>query len=723
MFLKLFINKNFYLYSIFFVLFFLGISFLNSAYAAIGNATWPSGTINCDRHGFYRSEVCYFDLSIDPANKQLYFQRVYDLQIKGDGITSKQFFSSCFSPYTGYGSGNGPCIIREAQRDTKGNWDILESDASERIDPDYSSDINYLNVLLNVTDGDIKGNIDAEDRRMSDLGLTAPGTVQQNTDFQISWTSFESFKITLSYAGAGISCDLPSGSSVFERGSTTCRMSQPSGSAQIKVDFEGPWGNAGNQPLKDYRTADVTVTSNPTPIPTPTPTPGGGTPTPTPPEGTPTPTPPAGGDCSPKNQSVSVNQNVSINVASGFNPYSWSAPGGDPTSDNDPNFNTVYHSAGNYTAAVTHSGGTYQCFVSVSGAAPTPPPPEQCIPNGQACGGNASRCCSGYCPSIQGAPDLCQSQSQPPPPPLGTFQARGYVYRDLNTTSCCNGVRDPGEPVLSGEEVRLARGEETITKTTADANGFYRFTNLSAGNYRVSHTIPSGYVRTTDDSAAFSVGPDFVHDFGIYAPGPAGPSVSNVTVTEPNYCISGPAATVTWTYSGASPQSAYQVQIDDQGSFQTPEWDSGKVLNSGTSNSTPQGLLAFNTTYRARAKAWDQGNVASDWAVSSSWKTPNNAYPQVNFIFTPQNPAPNVQIQFTDQTVFYSGNPSNWSWAWLFGDGGSSTQQNPVKSYAGNGTYNVTLTATDNANQSCSITKPINIQIPNPIWKEVNPGG
>jgi len=37
------------------------------------------------------------------------------------------------------------------------------------------------------------------------------------------------------------------------------------------------------------------------------------------------------------------------------------------------------------------------------------------------------------------------------------------------------------------------------------------------------------------------------------------------------------------------------------------------------------------------------------------------------------------------------------SWVWSFGDGGSSTVQNPVHTYAGAGTYSVTLTATNSA--------------------------
>ncbi|OHB23598.1 MAG: hypothetical protein A3I22_03050 [Parcubacteria group bacterium RIFCSPLOWO2_02_FULL_40_12] len=203
------------------------------------------------------------------------------------------------------------------------------------------------------------------------------------------------------------------------------------------------------------------------------------------------------------------------------------------------------------------------------------------------------------------------------------------------------------------------------------------------------------------------------------------PTASTVTVTEPNYCLSGPAATIGWTYSdsGGSPQSAYQVQIDDQGSFNSPEWDSGKVLSSGTANSTPQGLLQFNTTYKARVRVWNGSDVVSNWTESTSWKTPNNAYPQVDFIWIPLTPNAGQSVQFTDETVFYSGNQSNWDWDWLFGDGGSSNQQNPTHAFNPTNTYNVTLTAEDNQGYFCSITQPVNVQKSNPIWKEVNPGG
>ena len=203
----------------------------------------------------------------------------------------------------------------------------------------------------------------------------------------------------------------------------------------------------------------------------------------------------------------------------------------------------------------------------------------------------------------------------------------------------------------------------------------------------------------------------------------AAPSVSNITITEPNYCLSGPAATIGWTYSDAtgSPQLAYQVQIDDQGSFNSPEIDSGKINSNSTSYFTGQGILQFNITYRARVRVWNGYDQVSGWTTGSSWKTPPHAYPQVNFTWSPTNPALNQPAQFTDQTTFY-GNPNGRRWNWIFGDGGSSTQQNPSHTYNAEGVYYSTLTATDNSNQACSTTKgPISIQKPIPQWIEIAP--
>jgi PKD repeat protein len=68
-----------------------------------------------------------------------------------------------------------------------------------------------------------------------------------------------------------------------------------------------------------------------------------------------------------------------------------------------------------------------------------------------------------------------------------------------------------------------------------------------------------------------------------------------------------------------------------------------------------------------------------------------------------------LNITFTDQS---SNTPT--SWAWAFGDSGTSTEQNPVHQYTAAGNYTVTLTAT-NAGGSDTETKTNYITISAPI--------
>ncbi|HQW85944.1 MAG TPA: PKD domain-containing protein, partial [Flavobacteriales bacterium] len=56
-----------------------------------------------------------------------------------------------------------------------------------------------------------------------------------------------------------------------------------------------------------------------------------------------------------------------------------------------------------------------------------------------------------------------------------------------------------------------------------------------------------------------------------------------------------------------------------------------------------------------------------------------------------QNVCEGVAAQFSDQTVTEPGNPV-MQWAWDFGDGATSTLEDPTHLYAGNGGYTVTLT-------------------------------
>jgi len=73
------------------------------------------------------------------------------------------------------------------------------------------------------------------------------------------------------------------------------------------------------------------------------------------------------------------------------------------------------------------------------------------------------------------------------------------------------------------------------------------------------------------------------------------------------------------------------------------------------------------------------------------------------FAWTPVVPAPNDIVTFTDQS---GGAPT--SWQWQFGDGSSSTSQNPTKQYTTAGTYTVALTVYRN-DTSASTTRTITV--------------
>lgn len=78
------------------------------------------------------------------------------------------------------------------------------------------------------------------------------------------------------------------------------------------------------------------------------------------------------------------------------------------------------------------------------------------------------------------------------------------------------------------------------------------------------------------------------------------------------------------------------------------------------------------------------------------------AGPTASFTMSPDgNPVVGQTVQFTDTS---SGGPT--SWAWDFGDGQGSAQQNPAHAFGGPGTFQVTLTAS-NASGSTQLVQAV----------------
>jgi len=209
------------------------------------------------------------------------------------------------------------------------------------------------------------------------------------------------------------------------------------------------------------------------------------------------------------------------------------------------------------------------------------------------------------------------------------------------------------------------------------------------------------------------------------------PSATNLGVRQPDYCISGPAAIFSWTFTDPDlhypacneRQTAYRLQVDNNSNFSSPEDDSGKVRSSLNSYATPLGKLSYNTTYYWRLMVWDRIDVASGWISGPSFTTPKHKHPRIDFNWSPREFSVNEVVLFTDQSTVYGG-AFKAAWSWTFEDGlpSSSSEQNPEVKFRSVGAKTVTLRVTDSSGYSCQGQKITpEVELPLPEWKEVPP--
>ncbi|MEX2008068.1 MAG: PKD domain-containing protein [Candidatus Spechtbacterales bacterium] len=182
----------------------------------------------------------------------------------------------------------------------------------------------------------------------------------------------------------------------------------------------------------------------------------------------------------------------------------------------------------------------------------------------------------------------------------------------------------------------------------------------------------------------------------------------------------------TWTFSDAedgSVQTGYHIQIDNNGTFGSPEYDSGSVTSSTKELHIPVGnQIAFNATYFWRLRARDSAGLWSNWQNGNSFATPLHARPTVGFSWSPQNPIQEQAVQFTDESTAAGGATiAEWSWTFNGGTPSLSTLKNPTTSFSSAGSKSVALSVTDSDNYSCSLQQSVTVVQSLPDVDEVPP--
>lgn len=205
--------------------------------------------------------------------------------------------------------------------------------------------------------------------------------------------------------------------------------------------------------------------------------------------------------------------------------------------------------------------------------------------------------------------------------------------------------------------------------------------------------------------------------------------------------------TFKWRYNHASgtPESSFIIQVADGAGWNffndNPPFVVDRTFDNlnnpdGTYNqqsvmvylNSVSGALLYNHDYYARFRVQASDGAWSQWAYSGVYRKTGHPGPYPEFTFSPSNPAVNATVTFTNTTSHCydnSGEVPCTSFAWDFGDGTTSTMQNPpTDSYTTPGTKSVMLKAYDSPSNFNSITKIITVGGSNsslPSWKETSP--
>lgn len=170
------------------------------------------------------------------------------------------------------------------------------------------------------------------------------------------------------------------------------------------------------------------------------------------------------------------------------------------------------------------------------------------------------------------------------------------------------------------------------------------------------------------------------------------------------------ASTVTLNFNSFAFEAGYDyLYVYDGPTTASPligQYDGTALPNGGTITSTGPSI----TLRQESDQLVNESGFEADWQCFIP-----NSPPIVDFDVDNQISCSGT-IQFTDETLF---GPTTWLWD--FGDGNTSTQQNPLHTYASDGQYTVTLSAT-NANGSDTVIRVNYVTIDAPPGPTVTDG-
>ncbi|AAM05168.1 DUF2341 domain-containing protein [Methanosarcina acetivorans] len=166
-------------------------------------------------------------------------------------------------------------------------------------------------------------------------------------------------------------------------------------------------------------------------------------------------------------------------------------------------------------------------------------------------------------------------------------------------------------------------------------------------------------------------------------------SYGNNTCVKTDYIIvsSGvPVANFVSSVTGGN--APLTVQFTDTSTINPTSW--AWDFGDGTTSTEQKPVHTYSSDGNYTVNLTVANSYGSNSSVKTDYITVGSGIPVANFTADVTNGYPRFAVQFTDTSTI---NPT--SWAWDFGDGTTSTEQNPRHTYSTSGTYPVSLTVTN----------------------------
>lgn len=272
--------------------------------------------------------------------------------------------------------------------------------------------------------------------------------------------------------------------------------------------------------------------------------------------------------------------------------------------------------------------------------------------------------------------------------PVHVYDTTGYFVATLVATSSAGCVRSyhngwyyvnaSGPNVDFRPDVTSGCAPLTVNFNNLTTGGTTWFWDFGDGNTSTqkdpSHTYTSDGLYTVTLISVNNMG---CRDTLVY---PVQINVSSLVVN------SAPAAPVTVC-------APYTVYFSDNTAASAWLWDFGDGTTSTLKN--PLHTYSVPGTYVVNLTVWLANGGCSYTIQNFQTFIVDGTFP--GFTYTVSSCPPYI-VTFTDTTQNASG------WHWSFGDGGTSTQQNPVHTYPGPGNYTIKLTVTTTGGCSSTLT-------------------